>query len=361
MSLNQKMTGLADEVRTLSGATSPLGIDAMTSTLHTENENFETNLTQQNDLIIQIANLVATKANPEGGGGIDTSDATAAAGDILSGKTAYVDGEKITGTIEIKSSSDLTANSATITVPAGYYASQATKSVSTVTQASPSITVDGYGKITASAIQGEGYVAKGATSATKQLTTQAGKTVTPGTSDIIAVKNGYYTTGNVYVKGDANLVAENIKSGVSIFGVTGTLETGEDVTTETNDYTTKITQLESAVTALETELQGKASGGGGSVETCTVTIEYTGISALTIDEEFFAYTNSQGNFVSVPFTDFGDGGWGFSILTTFEVAKGTLFYVTYGYAGCEGDCIMLDYVSDSGKVVAVNGDCTIMG
>ena len=85
--------------------------------------------------------------------------------------------------------------------------------------------MDSAGKITASATQTAGYVAAGTKSATKQLTTKAATTITPGTSNQTAVAAGVYTTGAITVKGDSNLKAENIKYGVSIFGVTGSATT----------------------------------------------------------------------------------------------------------------------------------------
>lgn len=88
--------------------------------------------------------------------------------------------------------------------------------------ATPMIDVSAGGLITATTEQEKGYVPGGTKSATQQLTTQGAKTVTPGTSDQTAVASGRYTTGNVVVSGDANLVPENIAEGVSIFGVTGT-------------------------------------------------------------------------------------------------------------------------------------------
>lgn len=131
------------------------------------------------------------------------------------------------GTIPTKTSSDLTASGKTITVPAGYYASNASKSVSTATQATPSISVDSNGLITASATQNSGYVSAGTKSATVQLTTKAATTITPGTSSQTAIAKNVYTTGNITVAGDSNLKATNIKSGVSIFGVSGTAGGGE--------------------------------------------------------------------------------------------------------------------------------------
>lgn len=81
-------------------------------------------------------------------------------------------------------------------------------------QEAPTINVSSSGLITAKA---------GDETTTKQLNTQAAKTVTPGTSAQTAVASGKYTTGAVTVAGDSNLAAENIKSGVSIFGKTGSL------------------------------------------------------------------------------------------------------------------------------------------
>lgn len=96
-------------------------------------------------------------------------------------------------------------------------------SMPSVAQATPSITVSSGGLITAKADQSGGKVDAGSRSATKQLTTQGGKTVTPGTIQQTAVYSGRYTTGNIYVAGDPDLKPENIKSGVNIFGVAGSL------------------------------------------------------------------------------------------------------------------------------------------
>ena len=76
----------------------------------------------------------------------------------------------------------------------------------------PSIKVSDSGLITATAL-GE--------STTQQLATKSATTITPGTSIKTAISTKTYATGTITVAGDADLVADNIRAGREIFGVTG--------------------------------------------------------------------------------------------------------------------------------------------
>ena len=193
---------------------------------------------------------------------IDVTQKTVTSASMLSGTTALKnDGTDITGSIASKTSSDLTASGATVTAPAGYYASSASKSVAsgsattpaTSITANPTISVNSSGLITASVSTTKsitptvsaGYVSSGTAgtatvsgSATSQLSTQAAQTIHPSTTDQ-TIASGKYLTGAQTVKGVllTNLTAENIKKDVvvkvgdstdddCVTSVTGTLEGG---------------------------------------------------------------------------------------------------------------------------------------
>lgn len=195
---------------------------------------------------------------PKSGGGtaefVDTSDATlSSGGSMLSGNTAYANGTKYTGSIVTKTGTDISASGDTVTVPAGYYASQQTKAVSagsatgpaTITGTSASVST-GTNTLTLSKTISvtptvtAGYVASGtaansSVSLTASVTTKGATTYTPTTSDQ-TIASGTYLTGAQTIKGDADLVASNIKSGVTIFGVAGSLTSA----TVSQDADTKV-------------------------------------------------------------------------------------------------------------------------
>lgn len=183
---------------------------------------------------------------PVQGGGtahfIDTSDATLNdAGNLPSGVTSYANGVKYTGTASVNTSTDLSASGATVTAPAGFYASAATKTISNGSATAPA-TISGSSatvstgtntltlskSISVTPTVTAGYVSSGtagnsAVSLTASVTTKAAATITPGTSNQ-EIAAGTYLTGKQTISGDANLKASNIVAGVSIFSIQGTAQ-----------------------------------------------------------------------------------------------------------------------------------------
>ena len=161
---------------------------------------------------------------------------TATADEILYGYTAHSGGSQVTGTIPTKTSSNLSASGATVTAPAGYYATDATKSVASGTVTAPASISDtgatlttGTNTLTLSKtvsvtpnVSTAGYISSGtagdsSVSLTASVTTKAADTYYPSSSDQ-TISASQYLTGAQTVKAvtTTNLSASNILSGITV-------------------------------------------------------------------------------------------------------------------------------------------------
>lgn len=180
------------------------------------------------------------------------------AGYISSGTAGNSD-VSLTASVNTRSSSDLTASGATVTAPAGYYASDAIKTISNGSVTAPSSisgtdasiganvsaqtltftkTISVTPNVTTAGYISSGTAGNSSVSLTASAIIQPAQTITPGTTNQ-TIASGTYLTGTQTISGDSDLTAANIKTGVQIFNVTGsytsdaTAATGDIVNTKT--------------------------------------------------------------------------------------------------------------------------------
>lgn len=254
MSINTEMTALADAIRAKSGTTGKLSVAGMTTAVNSivitpgEGDVDLSGVTADSNAVLEHFTFIDAEGvlrngsirdwDSRTGNGIeingnkvtvlsghrskdtsvtvagtdtDLSFVTAAASDILAGKIG-VDkyGNPVNGTIQTVTAV-LVDN--IVIVPAGYH--EAT-SLTVEEAAAPTVS----GNIVT--------VNKGYQAAEKKITVgtaKAAETITPGTADRV-INADTYLSGALTVKGDANLIAENIADGVEIFGVPGTHKGG---------------------------------------------------------------------------------------------------------------------------------------
>lgn len=189
--------------------------------------------------------------------GVDSTDATATPEDIREGKTAYVNDQKITGTYKGVDISDATAKAGDILI----------------------------GRTA--------YTAEGKT--TGQMSNNGILQYTPKAENQ-NIPAGYTSGGTV--KGDANLVAENIKKGTTIFGIEGQ---AEDEFTDHDEY--------DACLELANEIQTSVVEGSGWIDTSDATA-----IAEDIKKGKTAYVNGEkleGNMEQLDTTLFTGTGYMF--------------------------------------------------
>jgi hypothetical protein len=228
-------------------------------------------------------------------------------GDVLAGKTFTNNtGELLTGEIITRSENEINTKLNGVVLEPGYYAGDI------------KIPAAQGSAVVSDVLSGKTFTNNTATTLNGNMTNHGNKSVTPSSSNQ-TLSAGYYS--GISVKGDNNLVASNIKSGVDIFGTIGTC-TG----TTTDGGRIVVTNLRS--------LEGGEYGISGSdyddVTTETITHGFGFKPARILFVIPYQYLMKQGNA-----GDFADDTDSFYATTAMVAYSGTSS--SSKYFGCPND------------------------
>lgn len=291
-----------------------------------------------------------------GGGGIDTSDATATSSDILSGKTAYVKGVKVEGNIPSKSQEIYTPSASEQYINSGQYLS-GTQIISGdynliadnikngVSIFNVTGTHVGIESLTESNVSSDdikngkiAYGNNGEKIIGTAYTINQSVTITPS-ADKRYLKPGFYN--GINIPGDSDLVAANIKKDIEIFGVTGTYEG-----TDTSDATATAADILTGKTAYVNgeKLTGTIPTYGAHTYTPTTenqyleTGYYSGIQCIEGDANLLPGNIRKG--VSI-----------FDVAGTYEGSQSSAEQILFQ---CNDSATEESIISEYGSIVQVN-------
>ena len=181
---------------------------------------------------------------------------------------------------------------------------------------------DGLSQVTVNAVS-KTYVGSG-------VTKKSAATYTPGTSDQ-NIASGQYLNGTQTIKGDNNLTAGNIKSGVSIFGVSGTY------TGSSSGGSGSVSLQSKTVSPSESTQTVKPDSGYGGLSQVTVNaISTTYVGSGVTKKAAATYTPSTSN-QTIAASQYLNGAQtikGDANLVAGNIKRGvSIFGVTGNYAG----------------------------